>query len=171
MSHLSESNIREAVTARRAVAAPPGLHDAEVIKLLSRHMEGEAQLLAEYAAVSGEYPNEFIRYIASMILDDERRHHKIIQGMINHLESGVDVDDGQHRIPFVTKVHDQRELKDRVRTLQRFERRDAFALWRLRRKLGKLGDSTLLGPLVDSLSQDTRKHRRLLRSIRKLAKS
>ncbi len=145
-----------------------GALDEAILTQLLRHSAAEVDVLDAYRHEAEQNPNEFVRFLSELILEDEERHHRLIEAMIRHLRPSADAGEAA-AVPWLVAARRPRELLDTVRRLDRFERTDLRALRRLRRALGPLRVDSLLGALVDMLIADTKKHRRILRTLRRAA--
>jgi len=146
-----------------------GEFDAELIQNLERHLVDEQTILDEYRALA-ESPDEPVRYIAQLILDDEQRHHRVLSEMLNQFRTSVWLAEQSPHVPWLTRSHDRPALKESVHRLRTFERRDLRELRRLKRRFRFLRRDSLNGVLVGALIIDTRKHLLYLRALRRLAR-
>ena len=146
-----------------------GQLDAELIAHLERHLTEEADILDEYRALA-DSDDEPVSYLARLILEDEHRHHRLLTEMLNQRRSGALLNDERPRVPWLSPLHDRRNLRARIRRLRAFERQDLRQLRKLRRQLGNLRRDSLNGLLVDALIMDTRKHQHYLRRLDRLTR-
>jgi rubrerythrin len=134
----------------------------KVLARLGSHVEAEQNVLADYAAVAETVDAPDVRYLMRLILDDERRHHRIFQEMTRAVQAGLE---GRHLEPEVPALTG-RPLPEAVRALTRrllaVEREDERELKSLRRQLRPVADTTLWALLVDLMALDTKKHERIL---------
>jgi len=136
----------------------------ELIVLLRTHGEREGATLASYERLVEESADEGLRYVASLILDDERRHHAQLREMLNELEAFAW--DLQPSLPILSKQTND-GLRAETRRLLALERKDAKELRRLRKSLTLGQRSALLPLLVSLMIHDSAKHVEILEFIRK----
>lgn len=152
---------------------PPGLRisefDAALIEQLEHHLADEATILAEYRDLE-DSPDEAVRYLAQLIMDDEQRHHRVLTEILNRFRTSAWFVEQTPRVPSFTKSSDPGALKDSVRRLRAFERRDLRQLKKLERRLGVLRRDSINGVLVRSLVMDTRKHLLYLKMLDRMAR-
>jgi hypothetical protein len=144
-----------------------GKFDAKIMGHLQRHLDGEQDLLAEYETLLCHSDHPPVRYVLGLLLDDERRHHRILVEMLNQFRSSIDLIERHPHVPWMIRKADP-AIAVAMRRLRRAERTDLRQLRALRRRLKFLRRHSLDGVLVDSLILDTRKHLRYLRTIQRL---
>ena len=153
--------------------APPGTSvgefDAALMQLLEQHLADEGVILEQYQELA-DSSDAAVRYIAELIIDDERRHHIVLTEMLNRIRTSAWFVDQEPRIPWFTRSADPQGLKKNVRRLRSFERHDLRELRKLERRLGFLRRDSINGVLVRALIMDTRKHLRYLRALDRLAR-
>lgn len=140
--------------------------ERELVDVLARHGEEEGHMLATYARFASSAPSATARYLVSLILDDERRHHRLLGEIANAVGwsweagrpgSAPEIEIGRHE-PNEALIKETRELL-------REEEKDKKELRKLRRKLEPYADTTVWALLVDLMIHDTEKHARILRFI------
>src|SRR5688572_21253627 len=94
-------------TMPRPIGSP--LEEA-LLEHVSRHVEAERDVLSAYARLAETSPDEYVRYLASMILDDERRHHQRFVELRNRVLSDITWCETTPRTPQVTVPEDREEL-------------------------------------------------------------
>jgi hypothetical protein len=137
---------------------------------VSQHVDAERAVLAGYVELAESSPDEYVRYLASLILDDERRHHQRFVELRNRILSDITWRETIPRTPRVTIPDDREAL---IRQAERYiavEERDAEELRRLRREVRPMKDTSLLSLMVELMELDTEKHLRILRFIRQSAR-
>ena len=140
---------------------------AEMIGHLQHHIDDEEDMLVAYGTLLRQSENPSVCYLLDLLLEDERRHHRILTEMINQFRSSEDAVDQQPHVPWMTPKPDP-EVKAATRRLRRSEQGDLRHLRSLRRRLKFLRRNSLNGVLVDSLILDTRKHIGYLRAVERL---
>lgn len=168
MSQQPYLDIASAV--RSGEPGPPNQHERAIATLLREHGPREGEALAEYQKLVAECTDEGVKYLASLILEDERRHHQVINEMLHQIESFLWDSEQEPRTPYLSERVDP-ELRAATDRLLEFEREDAKELRRLRREVKSQPSSSLLPLLVDLMIHDTAKHIEILKLIRKHTKA
>lgn len=139
--------------------------DDELLDLMRAHVEAERTLLSEYADAVLRIEEADVRYLMSLILEDESRHHRMFEDMVRALEGART---WKHMEPSVPERTTDPLGQDVQRITEQFleaERDDRRELKKLRRKLSPVEDTTLWALLVDLMALDTEKHVRILETI------
>jgi hypothetical protein len=137
-----------------------------VLRMLETHGEREGTALASYERVAGESSaSGAVQYLVRLILEDERRHHRVFAEMANELKSFVWEVAVEPRTPSMGDRSDP-ELLQETKRLLAFEKSDAKELRELRRALRHAPRSSLQPLLVDLMRHDTAKHISILEFIR-----
>ena len=144
-----------------------GSFDARIASHLQRHLDAEQRALDDYEALANDSGNPSVRYLASLLLEDERRHHRVMTEMLNQFRTSLYLVERRPHVPWMLRQRDS-QTASAVRRLRRIERRDLWDLRRLRHRLGFLRRDSLNGVLVNALILDTRKHLHYLRTMRRL---
>ena len=146
----------------------PSAGDRELIAKLEGHGAMEGEVLDRYKRLSEQTPSPAVRYLVGLILDDERRHHKIIEEIANTIAwGGFAKPDEVDVVPDITTASASPELLGATRQLLNIEKRDAKELRRLRRDLNDYARTTIWALLVDIMLLDTKKHQTILEFIEK----
>lgn len=139
--------------------------DATLLEQLSAHVQAEREVLAGYAVAAETVEEADVRYLINLIVEDEMRHHRVLEEMVHALEGAMRWEHVDPAVP--ERTH--RPLSPEVRRLtERFleiERADKRELRDLRRELSPVADTTLWPLLVDLMSLDTDKHLRILEHL------
>ena len=137
-----------------------------VLQMLETHGEREGAALASYERVTGESSaGGAVQYLVRLILEDERRHHRVFAEMANELKSFVGELDVEPRVPAMVDHRDP-ELLAETKRLLAFEKSDAKELRQFRKALRHAPRSSLQPLLVDLMLHDTAKHISILEFIR-----
>ncbi len=140
--------------------------EQEIYDHLGRHVETEQEVLEEYAAAAAETDSEAFKYLVSLIIDDERRHHERFAELASTLRSSVTWDSE----PAVPRLAQWGPLPERVvaasERLLAAEHADARELRELVQKLKVVKDTTLWQLLVRLMEHDTAKHIMILEFVR-----
>jgi rubrerythrin len=136
----------------------------ELVDLLEQHGSEEGKMLSVYEELAENASDEGARYLISLILADERRHHQLLVEMANAMAWGTADESPDRATPLVSATLDQ-ELADMTKRLRRAEEADYRKLRHLRRRVGKYGESTMWALLVELMMLDTKKHATMLRFL------
>lgn len=136
---------------------------------LQEHMDTEREALREYAHLAEE-KNDRVRFLIQMILDDEVRHHRIFQDMVNWIRAEhAQRDDMEPKFGSLSiKDEDPQHLLELTDQLLELEREDESELKELNKVVTEVADTAWWTVLVDSMRHDTRKHIMLLEAVKKL---
>jgi rubrerythrin len=135
-----------------------------MVELLERHGAEEGELLAVYEDLASNASDEGARYLISLILDDERRHHRLLVEMANAMAWGNPSRSPERATPALSTRVDG-ELLEMTRRLRRAEEADYRKLRRLRRRMHPFRETTLWDLLVQLMMLDTKKHAAMLRFL------
>lgn len=140
-----------------------------LVELLARHGSEEGKLLAVYEELAKSTSNKAVQYLVGLILDDERRHHRLLADVANAMAwdslNSSDVSAAPNLPPRVDRL-----LLEHTRKLRRAEREDHRQLRELRRRLRPFADTTMWALIVDMMVLDTEKHMAILRFIERHAR-
>jgi hypothetical protein len=139
--------------------------DARVLETLRTHDLRESSILASYRRMVEESPDEGIRYLGRLIIEDEERHHLVINEMANRIESSIEGRSIEPSTPALSPRVD-RGLLEETRRLIALERQDAKELRLLQKELRYAPATSLLPLLVKLMLHDTQRHIEILRFIR-----
>ncbi|HEV7679818.1 MAG TPA: hypothetical protein VGQ42_14745 [Candidatus Dormibacteraeota bacterium] len=134
------------------------------------HTDQETAVLAVYEDLAESSPNEFVRYLAALLLEDERRHHRIFTQLANTMVSQANLISRPDDVPSLTPAKDGGELRALTERLIALEEDDKTQLARLRKELKPVRDTTIWDLLVQLAERDTEKHLLVLRFIAGVAK-
>lgn len=139
--------------------------EGRLISILGTHGERESAALEAYRRLAEDGDDEGVRYLTRLILEDERRHHALIDQMLHTVRAFVeDIDLGPSAPTRVGPISD--ELAAEVDALLDFERSDLAELKSLQKALKDDSSYPLLLLLVSLIKRDTRKHIDILEFIR-----
>ncbi len=144
--------------------------DRELVRLIARHEAEEGSVLARYEQLVADTRSPAVRYLAGLIIADERRHHRMLTELANAIAWGQwlpvadavpDLDPGIRDASILAATHELLEA----------EQRDHAELRELRKKLRDYRHTTLWDLVADVLMMDTEKHIRILRFLIEHAES
>jgi len=142
--------------------------EQELYDYVCDHAATEGAMLDQYQRLADDPTSSpAFRYLANLILSDERRHHQLFNDLAESIKQMAEIRLEEEPIPSLHGLH-----ADRVRIaavtdrLLDAERADAKDLKKLNKNLGELRDTTLWGLLVELMEDDTAKHIKILSFIR-----
>lgn len=139
--------------------------DRDLVAVLQQHGADEGEILAEYQQFASTAESPMARYLVGLIIEDERRHHRVLEEMANSIAwGGFEPQTSLAKLPDLD-LSATAELRSQTRRLLEFERQDARALKALRKALKDYADTTVWRLLIDTLILDTEKHQLLLEFI------
>ena len=164
----SQATFESAIDALKATGASVGTR--ELVELIVRHGAEEGALLATYEELATQAPDESVRYLINLILEDEHRHHRLLAELSNAMAWGVTT---QPPVATVPRLPGEISgpLLEQTKLLRKSEQADYRALRRIRRRLRPFADSTLWVLVVDLMLLDTKKHATILRFLERRRKS
>jgi hypothetical protein len=139
-----------------------------LLATLQAHMDGERDALRQYGELADASPDDHVRFLMKLILDDEVRHHGLLAEMATNLRAELERGDGDG-LPTMRRAADREALVARTDELLRLEREDVKELQRLRREISKVADTRWWGAIIDAMEMDNRKHIKLLEFVRENA--
>jgi rubrerythrin len=144
--------------------------ERELFEHFRSHVDHERDLIAEYGELAESTSVPGFRYLAELILADEKRHHQLFADLAETIRSEAEFRPVEPPVPSIlpaqlSEGERQRilELTDRFLALEREDQRD---LRRLAKQLEPVRDTTLWQLLVRLMQADTDKHIQILRFIR-----
>ena len=159
-----ETEFRDAIEGLHATAASPSAY--EVVEALDRHGREEGELLERYRRFVDESESPAVRYLVRLVLEDEERHHRVLEDLANTIAWGGFKEASEHLVPdFATTYRGNEALRLETQALLGHELRDRTQLRKLRRRLRTYGDVAMWELLIDLMRLDTDKHIRILHLI------
>lgn len=140
--------------------------EEDLYEHLISHVEQERELLAEYqqAAVTSQSPA--FEYLAALIIEDERRHHKLFADLASALKTDAELRPERPAVPRLDHWgSDPTRIRELTTQFLDREHADADELRRLGRQLKGLGDTPLWQLLVRMMQMDTKKHIAILEFV------
>ena len=174
MSDTPNASLEAIVTRARGDASagtgpPPTEGERALLETLERHVSSEGDTLRAYDELARTSPDEHVRYVLRMILDDERRHHTVLDAMLDRVRAEVEWREPSAATPYVRPVQDHHATRNSLARLLADERADLRRVRSLKRRLRRQRDTSMLWLMADMLECDTRKHVRMLRFLRRTA--
>ncbi len=142
------------------------VEERELVEMLARHGREEGALLERYQRFVDEGPTPAARYLVQLILDDERKHHRLLAELANTIAWGTGANSPVEATPDVyPKGKPDRAFAEETEALVKAEERDRAEMRRMRRRFKDYEDTTLWPLVIDILLLDTEKHIEILRFI------
>jgi hypothetical protein len=136
------------------------------------HEENERELLVEYQQAANELDSPAFRYLVSLIVEDEIRHHRLLRELAGSLQVDAGTHPGDPAVPRLGNWgHDPRRVVELSDRLVAHEEMDRQQLHRLSREMDPVRDTTLWALLIKMMELDTAKHTEVLNFIRRQARA
>ncbi len=147
-----------------APTRPPSLSE-RLIRALEAHASAEAHDLATSEKLAERSSDPVLKLLISLVAEDERRHHSLLQSMVGRLREEVEFVSSPTALP-VESGHGvvDRELAATLRALIRDEHEGARHLRHIARQEPHLYDG-LYALLLEVIARDSEKHAAILRYL------
>ena len=141
--------------------------EQELYDHVTAHGKNEGEVLEGYAELAESTDSPAFAYLARLILEDERRHHQVLDDLAETIRTSAELSGEPTPIPNLALFAADREriLKETERFLA-LEDEDNKALDRLAKQLKDVRNTTLWELVVRLMQDDNTKHRRILEYIR-----
>lgn len=135
---------------------------------LTSHLDTEVDIVREYQALADDAEAApAVRYVARLIVEDERRHHQLFSDLAESIRQMGELRDEDEPIPSLRGLRaDADRVLPLTERLMAVERADAKELKALAQELRDVKDTTLYGLLVEIMRHDTEKHLMILRFLK-----
>jgi hypothetical protein len=138
---------------------------------VTAHGKDEGEILTAYEQLAADTESPAIAFLARLILDDERRHHQLLDDLASTIRTSAELTGEPVPIPHLSSLRKDRErILAETERLLAFEEEDNRDLDRLAKELKDARNTTLWELVVRLMQQDNEKHRRILRFIRDRAR-
>lgn len=145
--------------------------EEELYDHLATHELRERAMLEEYEQVAEKSQSGALRYLVSLIVEDEVRHHRLFRQLADSLRTDAELRPEEPAIPRLDRWgHHVDDVLDATHRLLELERSDAKELRSLARQLKDLKDTTIWELLVRLMEMDTAKHMEILEFVERHAK-
>lgn len=155
----------------RPVGPRPSPSDEQLLELLESHANHETEALQAYDELAARSPDEYVRYLAGILLEDERRHHQLVAEMVNRVRADAEWRPIEPNVPHTGSPHDRAGLLEATERLLETERDDLRQIGVLKRRLRRQRYQSLLSLVADLLEFDTRKHIHILAFLHSTART
>lgn len=139
--------------------------EAGLLAHFREHGKREAEALTAYERFAKRSPEDFVRYLGKMLLEDERRHHRMFDELANALIGTSNLIRIAPDVPPLSPLSDARELQEQTAQLLGLEKADHAELQSLRKALEPVREVTLWELLIRLATLDTLKHIAILNFI------
>lgn len=161
------SGFERALDGLRATGASSTMR--ELVELLAKHGSEEGRILNEYERVASSATDPAARYLIDLIIDDERRHHRMLVDLATAVAWGTFGALDSSVPPLGWHLDD--ELVAATRTLRRYEDEDRQELRDLAKRLRPFEETTVWGLVVRLMMLDTEKHATILEFLERHARA
>ena len=145
--------------------------EQQVYDHITQHVDDEMEVIRAYAALAEETDSPAFAYLARLILEDERRHHALLQDLAETIKTSAQLSSGATPIPDLGMWGADREqiLAETERYLD-LEKNDNKELDALAKELHDVRDTTIWELVIRLIQKDNEKHQRILKFIRDRAR-
>lgn len=132
------------------------------------HVVTEREILEEYQRLAEDSAGSpAFRYIANLILADERRHHQMFMDLAASIRQLGELRIDDEPIPSLRGLRaDRARVTALTERLLAVEEADAKELKQIAKQMKDVRETTLWGLLIELMQDDTAKHIKILRFIR-----
>lgn len=144
--------------------------EQEAFDALVAHERDEEEVISAYEAFARETESDVVRFLIELIVEDERRHHKMLEQLANTIRAQSTFEETGPRVPYLD-VHRRRD-RTLLETTKRFlevERKDRSHLKDLAKTVEASGGE-VDAFVVDLLRMDTERHIQILKFVEHLVR-
>lgn len=141
----------------------------DVVETLARHGVEEGAVLTRYEALANESESAAVRYLVGLILDEERRHHRVLAQLAETIAWSASPPLDGDLIPELRRGRRDSVFRQTTKELLDAERADRKELRALLKRMKEMRNTTLWSLLLELLVDDTNKHIRILTFLRRNA--
>ena len=145
--------------------------DIELFSMLRAHVAKERALLGEYVLASQESNSRALAYLVDLLVQDERRHHRIFLDLAASLKAETELDEHGPVVPRVD--FDRTNASEVINVTNRLlasEKDDLRELKRIKLTMGTKDSSKMWILLINMMLHDTHKHIAILQFANRQAK-
>lgn len=144
--------------------------EQEIYDHLQGHVEHELAVLQAYQQLADTTESEAFRYLANLILDDERRHHEFLRNLAETVRLSAEFSREPTPVPAIDFGAERAAILKATDDFLAVEKADDREIRRISKKLRDVSETTLWVLVLDLIRADNEKHRRILEFIRDRAK-
>jgi rubrerythrin len=138
-----------------------------ILEWFEGHMASEKSMISEYQTVASKTRNETIRFLINLITEEEEKHHRLLQVMIQTLRESLTWQSHSQAIHFHGDLGvDKEEVRKATEKFLTQEREGIQKCKALRKETKKLYYG-LFEILFDVMIKDSEKHEHLLKYMNK----
>jgi rubrerythrin len=138
---------------------------------VTAHGKNEGEILQAYQELAESTDTPAFAYVARIILDEERRHHQLLDALAETIRTTAELSGEPTPIPALGPLaEDRQRIVTETERLLRFEGEDNRDLDRLAKELHDVRNTTLWQLVVRIMQLDNEKHRRILEFVRDRAR-
>lgn len=137
---------------------------------LTSHVEDEREVLLAYEALADSTESKAFKYVATLILEDERRHHQVLAALAEAVHSSAQISGDPGPVPHLDIYKDRESILDATDRLLKVEDEDRRQLKALAKEMEVFEGTTLWPVMVKVMQADNDKHRMLLEFVRQSAR-
>ena len=131
------------------------------------HVDSEQAVIHQYRDAAQKSPSRAFAYLARLILEDEQRHHRMMQDLAESLRQYAESLGKEETIPLLDRPSDRDELIALTDELLAVEKTDQRELAQLRKDIDAAGVRTLWPLIIRLIEHDTSKHIEILTFARR----
>jgi hypothetical protein len=133
---------------------------------LAEHVESEQAIVSRYRNAAQHSESPAFAFLAGLILEDEQRHHRLMQDLAESLRRFAELAGEPEPIPALDRPADRAALAELTSELLAVEKSDRREITRLRKEIEAGGVRTLWPLILQLVELDTDKHIRILEFAR-----
>jgi rubrerythrin len=139
----------------------------KLYEYFTSHVKNEIDLLVEYRDAANNSPSPAFRYLSSLILEDEMRHHRVFEELAQTLKNEAEFHPEAPAIPHLDKWGpDPEAVLSLNKRLLENEKADAMELHQLFLLLKGQKFASMWLLLVKIMEMDTQKHIAILEFVK-----
>jgi hypothetical protein len=143
--------------------------DQRLFDAIGAHEHDEQEIIDAYAAFAERTSSQTVRYLINLIVEDERRHHRVLMELANTIRAEVTFEERGSRMPYLDVHRGDIELLEATKRFLDIERHDREELRALSRQVNRNG-APLEGFMLKLVLEDSDRHIRILRFIERLVR-
>jgi hypothetical protein len=135
---------------------------------VTAHGRNEGEVLEAYEQLASSTDSPAFAYLARIILDDERRHHQLLNELAETIRTTAELSGEPTPIPDLGRLKggDRQQILVETKRFLELEEEDNRELERLAKDLKDVRQTTVWQLIVRLMQHDNEKHRRILQFIR-----
>lgn len=150
---------------RTAEHSASGAAIEELIAQMNRHVVSEKAVLERYRSLARATTRDDIRYLLTMIAEEEERHHARMAEITNAIRRDFRHEVFEPAAPDFSGLPLPFDLAEETRAMLEIERRDESEMRALAVALSRIEGGEIWVMLVGTLIADTEKHKAILEFI------